>query len=156
LITFSEPLSVKLGHNDRESEDRLFEDDSWQGHQFGWDCENPEQVVQVGPFKVESLPVTNAEYLEYIQATDAVDGPASWVTDGSQWRVRTLYGSVPMSVARHWPVMASGEELEAYAKWKGGRLPTEAELMALWTCREGPRPAGRDANVGLKRWHPVP
>jgi len=156
MITFAEPLAVKLGHEDRESDDKFFEDRSWDGHQFGWDCENPEQIVQVQPFKVESLPVTNADYLEYMRATGVVDGPASWVMVNSRWSVRTLYGSVPLSVACHWPLMASGEELAAYASWKGGRLPKEPELMALWTCREGPRPAGRDANVGLQRWHPVP
>jgi hypothetical protein len=84
--------------------------------------------------------------------------PGSWYSssEGTEPRVKTLYGPVSMDVAQHWPLMASGEELTAYAKWKGGRIPTESELRMLWESEVGPRPAGLSANVGVKRWHPVP
>ncbi len=52
--------------------------------------------------------------------------------EGSKdYLVRTFYGPVDMSVAKHWPVQASGTQLSAYASWKGGRLPTHAELRKL-------------------------
>jgi L-histidine Nalpha-methyltransferase / hercynylcysteine S-oxide synthase len=157
LITFTEPTTVILGHDDKESDDHLFESDEWRTHEFGWDCEHGKQTVVIKPFKIESLPVTNLEYLSYMKSNQITAIPASWVSsDGSSYFIRTLYGSVPFSIGQHWPLMASGEMLEAYAKWKGGRLPSEAELITLWKSDDGPRPAGREANVGSKRWHPVP
>lgn len=157
LITFTEPTTVILGHDDKESDDHLFESDEWRTHEFGWDCEHGKQTVVVKPFKIESLPVTNLEYLSYMKSNQITAIPASWVSsDGTSYFIRTLYSSVPFSIGQHWPLMASGEMLEAYAKWKGGRLPSEAELITLWKSDDGPRPAGREANVGSKRWHPVP
>ncbi len=152
-----DPTTVTLGHHDKESEDHLYEEWDGNGHEFGWDCEAAAQQVSVKPFKVESLPVTNRDYAVYLEASGQKEPPASWKAGpGEQRMVKTVYGAVPFVVAQFWPLMASGEELAAYAKWKGGRLPTEAELVALWQRDDGPRSAGRLANVGLKNWHPVP
>ena len=150
---------VTLGHNDREAQDRVAGNDAsqWQGHEFGWDNENPKSVVQVEAFRVDSLPITNGEYWNYMQQQNVTEAPKSWVMEaGGIPKVKTLYGPVSLKVAQHWPLMASEEEVSAFAAWKGGRLPTEAELRYLWSSEVGPRPAGLAANVGAKRWHPVP
>lgn len=150
--------SVQLGHDDRESEDKLFEDDpsQWRNHEFGWDNESPKTVVRVNGFHVDSLPISNGDYWTYMQQTGISEIPGSWYASEGTPQVKTLYGPVSMDVAQHWPLMAGGDELKAYAKWKGGRLPTEPELRMLWESEVGPRPAGLSANVGVKRWHPVP
>jgi L-histidine Nalpha-methyltransferase / hercynylcysteine S-oxide synthase len=54
---------------------------------------------------------------------------------GSDWlkkvSLRTVYGPVPLEYVLHWPVMASYNELAAYAKWAGGRIPTMEEARSI-------------------------
>lgn len=69
-------------------------------------------------------------------------------------QVRTLYGPVRMDIAGDWPVLASYDELEAYAKWKGGRLATEPELRLFLDTYDSGYEGG--ANVGFRNWHPIP
>jgi hypothetical protein len=59
-----------------------------------------------------------------------------------------------MHVAEHWPVLAAYDDLERYAQYKGGRLPTEPELRLFLNLYDIGREGG--ANVGFKNWHPVP
>lgn len=153
---------VQIGHHDLEAEDAQYPDEKgWEKHEFGWDIEHPNVTTEVRDFKVDSLVVTNDDYLSYLQSTgadlDDVNAlPASWVRDQGEWKVRSLYGPLSFDIAGKWPLMASKLEIEAFAKWKGGRLPTEAELRLLWEHEQGPRPDGLLANVGFKHWHPVP
>lgn len=144
--------TVTLGHDDAEAGDKV---DAGNAHEFGWDNEHPKTAFQVTAFKAEALPITNAEYLAFIGGKDK-PAPASWVDVDGEWHVRSLYGPVPFSIAGKWPLMASRDEIEAYATSRGGRLPTEPELRALWAHPDGPRPTGPTANIGLKHWHPVP
>lgn len=65
-----------------------------------------------------------------------------------------MYGPVPMSVAKHWPVLTSYDDLLAYAQSKGGRLPTEPELRLFLDTYDVGHASG--ANVGFRHWHPVP
>lgn len=65
-----------------------------------------------------------------------------------------MYGPVSMAIAQHWPVLASYDTLLAYAKSKGGRLPTEPELRLFYDTYEVGHKGG--ANVGFRNWHPVP
>ena len=58
-----------------------------------------------------------------------------------------------MSVAGTWPVLASYDQVEAYAKSKGGRLPTEPELRLFLDTYQVSYDDG--ANVGFRNWHPV-
>lgn len=52
--------------------------------------------------------------------------------------------------------MASFDEIASYAKSKGGRLPTEAELRFWMDSLEGgDRVDCEGSNVGFKNWHPV-
>ena len=159
---------VAIGHDDAEGDDaQHLSPETWADHEFGWDIEHPRRTVHVDGFKVDSLPVTNNDYLAFLKSQlsesewteDQV--PASWVKDPSTtgeaaWKVRTLYGPVGFDVAGLWPLLASKVELDQYAQSKGGRLPTEAELRLLWEHPDGPRPAGLQANVGFKNWYPVP
>lgn len=154
--------TVEIGHDDLEAEDAKFPGpQGWETHELGWDIEHPKIAVKVDSFKVDSLPISNEEYLAFLKSTSTdfedVDAfPASWQKVDGEWQVRTLYGPVSFEVAGKWPLMASKNEIDSFAKSKGGRLPTEAELRLLWESEEGPRPAGQLANVGFKNWHVVP
>lgn len=154
--------TIEIGHRDLESEDVDHPTaESWKDHEFGWDNEHPRVAVQVKPFKVDSLPISNNDYLAYLKYIKAdlnkVDElPASWVQVDGEWKVRSFYGPVGFEIAGRWPLMASKVEIDAYAKSKGGRMPTEAELRMLWASEEGPKPDGGLANIGFKNWHPIP
>lgn len=62
------------------------------------------------------------------------DGPLGDVS------VRTVYGPIPLEFAVHWPLMASYDELAAYAKWVGGRIPTLEEARSLYFHVEASKP----------------
>ncbi|WVQ75901.1 hypothetical protein IAR50_005536 [Cryptococcus sp. DSM 104548] len=159
---------VVLGHDDAEADDaRYLTTDGWEEHEFGWDNEHPRVSQRVEAFKVDSLPVTNNDYHSFLAATGALksiteeNAPAMW-TNVSQkgaapeWHIKSFYGPVSFQVGGDWPMMGSKLELDAFAKWKGGRLPTEGELRRLWESEDGPRVAGTVNNVGAQNWHPIP
>ncbi|KAK5200061.1 hypothetical protein LTR92_000602 [Exophiala xenobiotica] len=52
--------------------------------------------------------------------------------------VRTVYGLVPLKFALDWPVMASYNELVAYAKWSNGRIPSLEEARSLYKYVQDP------------------
>jgi ergothioneine biosynthesis protein EgtB len=98
----------------------------------------------VAPFSLASRLVTNGEYRAFIEAGGYAD-PALWLSDGwdrvcagefaqplywvqddGMWHEFTLHGLQPLDPAR--PVThLSLYEADAYARWCGARLPTEAE-----------------------------
>ncbi|CEH17507.1 hypothetical protein CBOM_03925 [Ceraceosorus bombacis] len=165
---------VIIGHDDDDRQDAKFaiskpskkvEDLNAQLHaSFGWDNESPARVMQTGAFAAEAAPISNGQYLKYLQdhklVGDADAVPSSWIGAGSSsdpFRVRTVYGPVGMSVAHLWPLCASGKQLADYAASKGGRLPTHAELRCFLDASSGPNVTDRPgSNVGYTNWHPVP
>jgi formylglycine-generating enzyme required for sulfatase activity len=66
-------------------------------------------------FAIDTCPVTNAEFLRYVEATGAKP-PASWTR-----------GRYPYEKADHPVTGVSWYAAMAYAQWKGRRLPTVAE-----------------------------
>ncbi len=110
---------------------------------FGWDNEFPSVRVAVDAFEIDVHDVTNAEYLEFVEAggyarpelwdadgwtwrtRHGVQHPAFWMRRDGSWRWRGLFEDVPLPPTC--PVYVSHAEASAYARWEGGRLPTEAE-----------------------------
>jgi len=147
---------ITMGHDDPEQEDDKDKSKDWSQHEFGWDQESPSHTVEVKPFKVNALPITNGEYAKYLESTNTEQIPASWIKHNGKTMIRTFYGPIEFDIGRDWPLMASKLEIEGYAKSVGGRLPTEAELRMLWETEEGPRVDGESANIGFRNWHPIP
>jgi formylglycine-generating enzyme required for sulfatase activity len=151
------PTTISLGHHDLEADDTepqtMYD---FQDHEFGWDNEHGIREVQVGKFRVETRPITNGEFYEFYTGAGKgkVDLPASWVEVDGETRVRTLYGPVPMKIAKRWPVMTSYNNLSTYASVKGGRIPTEPELRLFYDKFASGYEGG--ANIGFRNWHPVP
>ncbi|KAJ4482382.1 DUF323 domain-containing protein [Lentinula aciculospora] len=150
------PSVVELGHDDAEGDDELEEHKlNVKDHEFGWDNEHPKRLVEVPEFRISWRPITNGQFYEAFKMNkDKFHVPASWTEENKEFKVLTLYGPVPLSVAENWPIFASYDDLSTYATVKGGRLPTEPELRLFYDKFECGFEGG--ANFGFRNWHPVP
>ncbi len=138
------------------------------GGEFCFDNETPRHRVWLDGYALASRLVTNGEYLEFIEA-GGYRRPDYWLADGwnmirqqdwqaplyweqqdGRWWSMTLAGLCP--VAEQEPVChVSCYEADAFARWAGKRLPTEAE----WESAATPQPpTGNLCESG--RLHPTP
>lgn len=117
-----------------------------RGQQFGWDNEFPGHTVSVDEFTIGAYDVTNGEYLEFMEATGAA-APHFWVRGENEWYWRGMFALEPLELEA--PVYVTHAEAEAYARWKGKRLPTEAELTR---AGEG----SQEGNYDFASLDPVP
>lgn len=118
------------------------------GSHFGWDNERPARKnVHVPGFSVQTYPITNGEYADYLEKTSNEDIPKSWkftesaIMNGhssfkDKISVRTVFGAIPLKLAEDWPVMASYNELVGYATFTNARIPTANELRAVYRYAE--------------------
>jgi ergothioneine biosynthesis protein EgtB len=120
---------------------------AWIGHDgagFAFDNESPRHRVFLNGFLMSSRLVTNAEFLAFM-ADDGYARPEVWLSDGwamcqaqgwnaplywakeaAAWTNMTLAGLRPLDPAE--PVChVNYYEADAFARWAGARLPTEAE-----------------------------
>lgn len=93
---------------------------------FAWDNELPQHCVDVRAFDIDVHNVTNGQYLEYLNATGAAP-PHFWTRGDGEWLWRGMFALEPLNPDA--PVYVTHDEAEAYAKWRGRRLPTEAEWV---------------------------
>src|SRR5262249_49070729 len=116
---------------------------------FCFDNETPRHKVYLEPFQIATRDVTCREYLEFISddaytrpeywlsqgwglvSNEGWQGPLYWerdATDETGWQVFTLRGWHSLSALLDTPVChVSYFEADAFARWRGCRLPTEAE-----------------------------
>ena len=114
---------------------------------FGWDNEFPAHTVEVPAFTIDSHNVTNGEYAEYVEATGAAV-PHFLQRERSEWYRRTMFAVEPMP--ENAPVYVTHDEAAAYARWKGRRLPTEAEWHRAATG------APVDGHFDFEGFDPIP
>ncbi len=148
-----EEATVEIGHG---------------GSGFSYDNEGPQHRALVLPFSLASRPITNGEYMQFIEDSgysrselwlslgwmtvneQRWQSPLYWTKRDGQWWNFTLSGMRPVNKSE--PVThISYFEADAYANWAGARLPTEFE----WE-----RAAGKidiDGNfVEDETFHPAP
>lgn len=120
--------SVEIGHD---------------GEGFGFDNEFPRHVVHLDPYRIADRLVTAAEWIAFVD-DDGYHRPDLWLADGwaavqahgweaplywwndDDWSVFTLAGRRAVDPAE--PVgHVSHFEADAFARWRGERLPTEFE-----------------------------
>ena len=147
---------------------------------FGWDNEFLCTQIEVPAFVIDSTPVTNEQF-RYFVDTGAYDhkafwsdgdwawknrlglnAPLCWIKRDGAWLCRTLFDRVPLSDVRDWPVYVSLAEAQAFARWSGARLPTEAEFhRAAYGSPTGEErafpwgdehPTARHGNFDFVRW----
>jgi ergothioneine biosynthesis protein EgtB len=143
----------------------------WIGHDgggFAFDNEGPRHRTFLEAFQLGSRPVTNGEYLAFLD-DGGYERPALWLSDGwatcessrwqaplywqqrdGSWFTITLSGLRPLHADE--PVThVSLYEADAYARWAGARLPSEAE----WECAAAD--VAIEGNfVEGERFHPAP
>ena len=115
-----------------------------QGNGFAFDNECPQHEVLLRPFQIASRDVTNAEFLEFIEdggyrrpelwlseGWDTVNAqgwmaPLYWEQEDGEWWLfahRQMKRVDPAEPLCH----ISYFEADAYARWRGARLPSEQE-----------------------------
>jgi ergothioneine biosynthesis protein EgtB len=128
FVDFDESI-VEIGHD---------------GSSFSYDNEGPRHRALVSAFSIASRPITNGEYLQFIEDDGYAraelwlslgwmtvneqrwQAPLYWVKRDGAWWNFTLSGFRPVDESE--PVThLSYFEGDAYANWAGGRLPTEFE-----------------------------
>ena len=149
---------------------------------FGWDNEFQTLTVDVGAFAMDRYDVTNEDFLQFVEAggycnkrwwtpeaftwlrEEGIEHPRFWIRRDGRWFWRGMFEEVPLPAA--WPVYTSQSEAAAYARWRGKRLPTEAEFhRAAYATPSGieraypwgdePPDAAR-GNFDFAAWDPQP
>ncbi|MEM2759190.1 MAG: ergothioneine biosynthesis protein EgtB [Nitrososphaerales archaeon] len=151
------PLTVKKPPRQEEKPTGMVEipggiyELGYSGKGFCYDNELPEHKVYLEPFKIDIAPITNGEFMKFID-DDGYEEFSYWLADG--WDLAKEHGwEAPLYWVREddrWvkkdfkgyheidpdePVVnVSYYEADAYARWSGKRLPTEAEWekVASW------------------------
>ncbi|MBM3127974.1 MAG: TIR domain-containing protein [Chloroflexi bacterium] len=91
-----------------------------------YDREKPPHKVYVDAFYIARFPVTNAEYKKFVDATkhNVPFADADWAKPYNWDQKARTY---PKGREDHPVVLVSWNDVVAYCKWAGVRLPTEAE-----------------------------
>jgi len=113
---------------------------------FAFDCERPRHQALLHPYRIASRSVTNGEWQEFI-ADGGYRTPTLWLSDGWDWLSREgvssplywLGDGSHFTLARRREIDPSAPvahisyyEADAFARWAGARLPTEAEWEAAF------------------------
>ena len=151
---------------------------------WAYDNEGPAHTVDLGPYWIDTAPVTNAAYQEFMDDGGYQDrrwwspagwewkegrgvlAPAFWTKEGDGWS-RRRFGRREMVPADEPVQHVSFHEAQAYAAWAGKRLPSEPEWekAARFDPRTGrshrypwgdTEPGPHHANLGRRRLGPAP
>jgi iron(II)-dependent oxidoreductase len=139
-------------------------------HPWSYDNERPQHEVELPEFWIDAAPVTNAGYQQFIddggyeredwwspegwawRQEAGLVGPQFWRRDGAGW-LRARFGHLEV-VPPDEPVQhVCWHEADAYARWAGKRLPTEAEWERAAAATE---PDPKRANLGQRHLGPAP
>jgi 5-histidylcysteine sulfoxide synthase len=118
---------------------------AWDDNTYGWDIDYGDRVVEVAPFLASKYLITNAEFLDFVNAGGYQDRqywdevgwnwktefniqhPQFWIPDKGGYKYRAMFDAIDLPLA--FPVEVNYYEATAYCHWRGDnlRLMTEAE-----------------------------
>ena len=145
------------------------------GSGFAFDNESPRHTVYLQPYALSARLVTNREFAQFVHA-GGYRNAALWLAEGWDWRAGhavthplywqlidgvwyefTLHGLQPLAGDAP-AVHLSYYEADAYARWAGARLPTEAEWehAAAVHTTAAQRQEAVDRPTELAALHPPP
>ncbi len=145
------------------------------GDGFCYDIELPEHRVYLNDYKIGKYPVSNGEYLKFVEdggygdfrywlsdgwekvRENGWEAPMYWERIDGQWHTRDFEGKRRVN-PREPVIHVSFYEADAFCRWAGWRLPTEAEWekAACWDRQVrsktvfpwgSQRPAGENCNL---------
>jgi gamma-glutamyl hercynylcysteine S-oxide synthase len=147
---------------------------------FGWDNEFESHAVSVPEFAIDVFNVTNRQFLDFIRSggysersfwdsqgwewiqSSGTQYPKFWIARGEKWFYRSMFEEIPLP--SEWPVFVSHAEAQAYARWKGKALPTEAQYhRAAFGSQDGSErtypwgeenPVPQHGNFDFQSWAP--
>jgi ergothioneine biosynthesis protein EgtB len=148
---------------------------------FAWDNEFDSHQIHVPEFAIDKYKVTNDDYLKFVRAgayqekslwserawdwirANDIQHPQFWKRNNGGFLCRTFAAEIPLPL--QWPVYVSHAEADAYAKWKGKSLPSEAQFhRAAFAGPDGSErsfpwgeqePASQHGNFDFRNWDPV-
>ncbi|MGE0311194.1 MAG: selenoneine synthase SenA [Lautropia sp.] len=121
------------------------------GAGFVFDNEKWRHPVRVAPFRIDRAPVTNAAFLAFVEdggylrrewwdegywqqlQSQARRAPLHWHRANGGW-TRSWFGDAVALNGAEAVVQVSAFEAQAWCRWAGRRLPTEAEWAFAATC----------------------
>ena len=150
---YEPPAAMKLGADMRVAGGEVMVGTAPEAG-FAFDNEQDAHPVRVAPFEISMQPVTNAEFLQFVEdggyhrarlwsppafarlSANGRTAPAHWRRVGERWQMRWFDRWVPLEP--YAPVVhIDAFEAEAWCTWAGRRLPTETEWELAASTLEG-------------------
>jgi ergothioneine biosynthesis protein EgtB len=161
------------------------------GYPFAYDNEQPPHIIELADFRIGRFPVTNGAFLEFVEAggykkqslwseegwawkqENLVESPIYWLksqnaseSSNNGWRIQEMFEERALPLD-HPVTGVSWHEAEAYARFVGKRLATEAEWekAASWNPESGSKsrfswgdsiPQSDIANFSMHHWGTAP
>jgi iron(II)-dependent oxidoreductase len=156
LASAALPVSHGPDRGDVELPGGAFQLGAFPESGFVFDNEKWAHPVRIAPFSIARDPVTNAAFLEFVEASGyrrrewwtesgwawragaGAEAPRHWMREGNAWLQRR-FDTVALLIAGHPVIHVNWHEAQAFCHFAKRRLPTEAEweYAAAWDARAG-------------------